>query len=395
MTVAPHVGSAARRRVQRARVWWGWLVALSPALAVRAGAAEAATPLPEAALVHIDCAKPRLDADQLYESLALELKAQGITLRPLDALEGDDNFVLEVRTDCDTRQQLVLRAARGVRSTEVRFSLADVPHSSEPRTVALALAELLEDFRAHGEVGTAPIDTPATTDKPQTAATKPALNSAVGPSLDLGPEVDNAFRGEPAVTIRDVPPPEPAPDPGVHLMGHLGVEQRTFRLSNSLTGLSAGFTLERAELGASLLRGAPTSPTDRDLTEVVANLALGYRVAEVTNGRWTASITPRVGFGNLVLTAPADPDSRQPASSATDLYGDIAARVSVHARLWSRLGLTLNSEAGYGRGLVSIADGPPTSDYTGLFLGVALLGSVDVGSRKNSRVWPPVRTEPE
>lgn len=394
MTAALCVGSAPRRGAQLARVWCGWLVAISPALTVRARAAEADAPLPEAALVHIDCAKPRLDGDQLYESLALELKAQGVTLRPLDALEGDDNFVLEVRTDCETRQQLVLRAARGVHSAEERFSLADVPHSSEPRTVALALAELLEDFRAHGEVGTAPIETPAATDKSEAGGTKPALNSAVGPSLDLGPEVDNAFRGEPPVTIRDVPPPEPAPDPGVYLMGHLGVEQRTFRLSTSLTGLSAGFTLDRAELGASLLRGEP-GPEDRKLTEVVANLALGYRVAEVTNGRWTAAITPRVGFGNLVLTAPADPDSRQPASSATDLYGDIAARVSVHARLWSRLGLTLNSEAGYGRGLVSIANGPPTNDYTGLFLGVALLGSVDVGSRKNSRVWPPVRTEPE
>lgn len=351
--------------------------------------------MPEAALVHIDCAKPRLDADQLYESLALELQAQGITLRPLDELEGDDNFVLEVRTDCETRQQLVLRAARGVHSAEERFSLADVPHSSEPRTVSLALAELLEDFRAHGEVGTAPIDAPTATDKPEAAGSKPALNSAVGPSLDLGPEVDNAFRGEPPVTIRDVPPPEPPPDPGVYLMGHLGVEQRTFRLSNSLTGLSAGFTLERAELGASLLRGEPTSPYNRKLTEIVANLALGYRVAEVTNGRWTASITPRVGFGNLNLTAPANAEANQDASSATDLYGDVAARVSVHARLWSRLGLTLNSEAGYGRGLVPVADGPPTNDYTGLFLGVALLGSVDVGSPKNSRVWPPVRTEPE
>jgi len=367
---------------------------MSPALA---HAVDPQAPLPEAALVHIDCAKPRLDGDQLYESLALELQAQGVTLRPLDALEGDGNFVLEVRTDCETRQQLVLRAARGVHSAEERFSLADVPHSSEPRTVALALAELLEDFRAHGEVGTAPVETAAASDNPD-AGTKPALNSAVGPSLDLGPEVDNAFRGEPPVTIRDVPPPEPPPDPGVYLMGHLGVEQRTFRLSNSLTGLSAGFTLERAELGASLLRGEPTSPSDRQLTEVVANLALGYRVAEVTNGRWTAAITPRVGFGNLNLTAPGNVETNEAASSATDLYGDIAARVSVHARLWSRLGLTLNSEAGYGRGLVSIAGGPggpPTNDYTGLFLGVALLGSVDVGSPKNSRVWPPVRTEPE
>src|SRR5690606_5024429 len=115
--------------------------------AANAHAADPEASTREAALVHIDCAKPRLDGAALYESLALELKAQGVTLRALDAFRSDDNFVLEVRTDCETRQQLVLRAARGVRSAEQRFSLADVPHSSEPRTVALALAELLEDFR--------------------------------------------------------------------------------------------------------------------------------------------------------------------------------------------------------------------------------------------------------
>ena len=364
------------------------------------GADPAPVATPEAALVHIDCAKPRLDGAALYESLALELHAQGVSLRPLDAFKSDDNFVLEVRTECKTRQQLVLRAARGVQSAEVRFSLADVPHSSEPRTVALALAELLEDFRARGEVDPAPLETPDTPAKAEDAkldhsgTNTAALNSAVGPSLDLGPDVDDAFRGEPPVTIRDTPP-DPPPDPGVHLMAHFGVEQRTFKLSTSLTGLNAGFSLERAELGASLVRGDVTEggasdETDDPLTVVVGNVALGYRVAEVTNGRWTASVMPRVGFGSLVLTVPSD-DGTQGSSS--ELYGDIAARVSVNARLWSRVGLTLNSEAGYGRGL-SIADGPSTSAYMGAFLGVALLGSLDFSSKK-ARLWPPVRDTAE
>ena len=378
-------------RVARAGCVALWATASSIAWSARAADPEVAAP--EAALVHIDCAKPRLDGAALYESLALELQAQGIVLRPLDAFESDDNFVLEVRTDCETRQQLVLRAARGVRSAEQRFSLADVPQSSEPRTVALALAELLEDFRARGETDAAPTDGSSATNEPGEGATKPGLNNAVGPSLDLGPEVDNAFRGEPPVTVRDVPP-EPEPDQGVYLMGNFGVEQRTFRLSTSLVGLNAGFSLERAELGASLLRGQATSPADETLTTVVGNLALGYRVAEVTNGRWTASVTPRFGFGNLVVAAPPDEESGE-AGTTTELYGDVAARVSVNARLWSRLGLTLNSEAGYGRGLLPIVDGPATHRYTGLFLGVALLGSMDFGSRKNSRVWPPVRSDQE
>jgi hypothetical protein len=123
----------------------------------------------------------------------------------------------------------------------------------------------------------------------------------------------------------------------------------------------------------------------------VGNLALGYRVAELTNGRWTAAVIPRVGFGNLVATRSTT--SEQPEAGATsELYGDVAARISVNALLWSRVGVTLNSEAGYGRGLVSIV-GPSTNSYTGLFLGVALLGSLDFSSRKASRVWPPVSSK--
>lgn len=353
--------------------------------------AQAPTDTPEAALVHIDCEKPRLDGAALFESLALELHAQGISLRPLNAFKSDDNFVLEVRTDCATRQQLILRAARGVESAEETFSLADVPRSSEPRTVALALAELLEDFRNNR--GREANDDAAKVDEEdaKSATGKAAIESAVGPSLDLGPEVDNAFRGDPPVTIRDTPPEQQQPDPGVHLVASFGVEQRTFRLSTSLVGLNAGFSLERAELGASLLRGDATTAEDESTTLVVGNLALGYRVAEVTNGRWTAAVIPRVGFGNLVATGTTSYDVGEPGTgTASELYGDVAARVSVNARLWSRLGLTLNSEAGYGRGLVAIVDGQSTSELTGLFLGVELLGSLDFSSRKASRLWPPV-----
>ena len=397
------ISSAAPTRLgePRARASCFTALAASALTSAAHGADPEPAPTPEAALVHIDCANPRLDATALYESLALELQAQGVSLRPLDAFKSDDNFVLEVRTDCKTRQQLVLRAARGVQSSEVRFSLADVPHSSEPRTVALALAELLEDFRAHAEGDPAPLETPAKNAHPENATVddshagtnKPALNSAVGPSLDLGPDVDNAFRGEPPVTIRDTPP-DPPPDPGVHLMAHFGVEQRTFKLSTSLTGLNAGFSLGRAELGASLLRGDVVDAKDNTRTVVVGSVALGYRVAEVTNGRWTAAVMPRVGFGSLVVAVPSNAGTDGTQGSTSELYGDIAARVSVNARLWSRVGLTLNSEAGYGRGLVPIADGPSTSGYMGAFLGVALLGSLDFSSKK-ARLWPPVRDTAE
>ena len=348
--------------------------------------AQPAAPSPGAALVHVDCATPRLDGRALFESLGLELQAQGISLIPLDALKSDDHFILEVRTDCDTRQQLVLRAARGVRSVEEAFSLADVPRSSEPRTVALALAELLEDFRRNRSRGEAGADAAADsgTDPNATVSGSAGMN-AVGPSLDLGPEVDNAFREPPLPLVQDKPV-EPQEPPGVHLLAMFGFEQRTFRLSTSLVGLDAGFSLEQAELGASLLRGTvQTSPTSK-VTAVVGNLALGYRVADVTNGRWTASVTPRVGIGNLVTTVESEADDE----GSSEIYGDVAVRISVNARLWSRLGVTLNSEAGYGGGVIPIVDGPSTREHTGLFLGVALNGSLDFSSRKASKLWPPV-----
>jgi len=348
--------------------------------------AQSSTPVPGAALVHVDCATPRLDGRALFESLGLELQAQGISLIPLDALKSDDHYILEVRTDCETRQQLVLRAARGVRSVEETFSLADVPRSSEPRTVALALAELLEDFRRNRSRGDATTEPDRAPDESDQSA--PAGMAAVGPSLDLGPEVDNAFREPPVPLVQDKPV-EPTEPPGVHVLAMFGFEQRTFRLSTSLVGLNAGFSLEQAELGASLLRGTvQTSPTS-DVTVVVGNLALGYRVADVTNGRWTASVTPRVGIGNLVTTAGPDGTEAE-EEGASEIYGDVAVRISVNARLWSRLGVTLHSEAGYGGGVIPIVDGPSTHDHTGLFLGVALNGSLDFSSRKASKLWPPV-----
>ncbi len=350
-------------------------------------------PLPEAALVHIDCAKPRLDRKQLYDSLALELGAQGVTLSPLDAITSDDSFILEVRTDCETRQRLILRVARGVRSVEETFSLADLPRSSELRTIALALAELLEDFRDQQKQKAGQDDNgqgAARVNSPDAVANNAAVKSAMGPSLDLGPDVDNAFRERP-VRIKDTPV-EPEEDPGVHLLAMVGVQQRTFRLANTLVGLDAGFSLEQAELGANLLRGSVGDPKD-GVSAVLGNLSLGYRVAEVTNGRWTASVTPRVGLGNIVATRGTAEQGR--SSTASEIYGDVAARISVNARIWSRIGITLNSEAGYGRGFVAIADGRTTADYTGLFLGVALLGSMDFSSRKTSKLWPPVSAAPK
>jgi hypothetical protein len=334
--------------------------------------------------VQIDCATPRLDGIALFESLALELQAQGIALRPLDAFKSDDNFVLEVRTDCDTRQQLVLRAARGVRSVEETFSLADVPRSAEPRTVALALAELLEDFR-NERLRDGPATSRTAADEAAERATE--RSNAAGASLDLGPIVDDAFRAPPVII--QTSPEEPAEETGVRLLVMAGVEQRTFRLAMPMNGLDAGFSLNKAELGVSLLRGDVETSNGEELTTVVGNMAVGYRVAEVTNGRWTASVLPRFGIGSLVATTqPIGADQQK--GTASELYGDVAARISVNALLWSRIGVTLNSEAGYGRGLFRIVQGRSTAPYTGLFLGVALLASLDFSSRKASRLWPPV-----
>jgi hypothetical protein len=206
----------------------------------------------------------------------------------------------------------------------------------------------------------------------------------------LGPEVDNAAFREPPIRVQDTPV-EPEEEQGLHLLAMLGIAQRTFNLSTStsMVGLDGSFLFERTEVGASLLRGYEIDePTDNgEVSTVLGNVGLGYRVAEVTNGLWTASVIPRVGLGALAV-ATTDNDGQR--ESGSDVYADVAARVSVNALLWSAVGLTLNSEAGYGRGVLPIRGVQETRPYTGVFLGVALLASLDFSSRKADKLWPPV-----
>jgi hypothetical protein len=277
------------------------------------------------------------------------------------SLTTDDYYILEVRTDCKTRRDLVLRIAQRNRASEQDFGLADVPQTAEPRTVALALAELLEDFRTRKSA-----PSPANAlenDARRTPATQPGAGEG---SLDLGPRHDNPFR-EPAVTATPV-----ATDDAMRLEGSVGVEQRTFDLRTSLVGLHAAFSLERAVLGASLLRGE-VSTNLGSITSMLGNLTLGYRVAEVINGRWTLAVSPRVGAGSVLATSTANPGVHE--ASASRVYGDIAARVMVGAGLWRYLHLMLLSEAGFARGLILTADEKPVAEYDGIFLGVALLGA--------------------
>lgn len=315
----------------------------------------------QATLVHVDCARPTISRKELGESVRLELEAQGIQVVDTASLTTDDYFILEVRTDCKTRRDLVLRIAQRDRAVEQAFSLADVPHSAEPRTVALALAELLEDFRSR----TAPT-TRATGHEPARAPSTASKQSAK--TLDLGPSHDDPFR-EPAVTATPV---TTADDDTTRIGVSVGVEQRTFDLRTSLVGLHASFSLDRMVLGASLLRGQ-VSVKQGTITSMLGNLTVGYRVAEVINGRWTLAVSPRLGAGSVVATSSAVPGVSD--GSASDVYGDVAARVMVGTGLWKYFHLTLLSEAGYARGMIPTADGEPAAEYAGVFLGVALLGS--------------------
>jgi hypothetical protein len=204
-------------------------------------------------------------------------------------------------------------------------------------------------------------------------------------SLDLGPRHDDPFR-EPAV--RETPV-ERESDDAIRVGASLGVEQRTFELSTSLVGLYAGFSLERAVLGLSLLRGEAQTGLGT-ITSMLGNLSFGYQVAQVANGRWTLAVTPRLGVGSVLATSRAVPGAR--SRSASEIYGDAAARILVGAGLWSHLHLVLLSEAGYARGMVVTADGDPQADYPGVFLGVALAASFTTPAFQSG---PPQRVAPD
>jgi hypothetical protein len=124
---------------------------------------------------------------------------------------------------------------------------------------------------------------------------------------------------------------------------------------------------------------------------MLGNLAVGYRVAEVMNGRWTLAVSPRIGAGSVVATGSANSGAAD--GSASRVYADVAARVMVGTGLWRYLHLMLLSEAGFARGMVVTVDKKPEAEYAGVFLGVTLLGAFRTPAFDED--LPPRRVTPQ
>lgn len=246
----------------RARCCAGALL-LAVSLALAAVSARAEPPAPVRVTLP-DCATPPLDLDALTTALHVELGAAGVPWVSDPAASGATELVLELDA-CDegVTELRVTVEFRGPSGSPVllrtRLALGDVPRESRPRTVAVALAELLRVTRLPFE------------DTPTVEAAPPA------------PEPAASERAEPLAPATEPTPTEPAPPPGP-----LGVQ-----VGAEVAWLAAGedaFAGGVAELALVLPRGlvprlrlsvlhnsAPSQLGDMALTALGAVAGVGYR----------------------------------------------------------------------------------------------------------------------
>ncbi|MBN2191732.1 MAG: hypothetical protein JW751_02855 [Polyangiaceae bacterium] len=241
---------------------------LTIALALAAASARAEPP----ASVRVtlpDCATPPLDLDALTTALHVELGAAGIPLVSDPAAPGATELVLELEACGEEETELrvtveFLAPSGSPVSLRTRLALGDVPRESRPRTVAVALAELLRVTRLPVEAA-------------------PPVEAVALPPASAAPERAEPRAPAPAPIASEPTPTEFAPPPGP-----LGV-----RVGVEVAWLAAGedaFAGGAAELAVALPRGlvprfglsvlrnsVPTELGEIDLTALGAAAGVGYR----------------------------------------------------------------------------------------------------------------------
>lgn len=237
-------------------------------LATGVGSARAASPAP----VHIalpDCATPPVDSGELITALGVELGAAGIPLTSDAAASGTTRVTLDLSACAEDAQEIritidFVAPSISKASLSTRLSLLDVPPESRPRTVAVAVAELLRVTRPPSE-GAPPEESPT-----------PAATLAKAPARP--PMVTTPPRASPA-SARHVLPVErrPAASPSY---GASAVMAWLARGEDAFAGVGAELAIDlesgwRPRLGLDLLRNSAWSQLGEiDLT--VLSAVVGY-----------------------------------------------------------------------------------------------------------------------
>ncbi len=236
---------------------------LTVALALAAVCARAEPPAPVRVTLP-DCATPPLDLDALTTALHVELGAAGVPLVSDPAAPGATELVLELEacgegvTELRVTVEFVAPSGSPV-SLRTRLALGDVSRESRPRTVAVALAELLRVTRLPFE------------ETPPAEAAAPAPASAA-------PE-----RAAPPAPAPEPTPTEPAPPSGP-LSVQVGAEVAWLAAGeDAFAGGAAELALALPgglvpRLGLSVLHNsAPSQLGDMVLTALGAVTGVGYR----------------------------------------------------------------------------------------------------------------------
>lgn len=328
------------------------------------GRARAAEPEARVHLSLPNCELPKLASDELRAAAALELDTSGLSLLSEGELPSPGDIEASIDATCAEDGVLELHALWGSNDGSRALKLQELPVTSRPRAVALALAELLaavrpEEHPAAIEVelaedpvpakeAAAPVREarPAPTALPEHTTTKSRAELAPG-SNDGGPEgpsASNSGRTRHALTLQG--------------------EIRSFALEPIVPGIRASYEFNRFVLGLGVLRGSAAG-YDGSVTAAITYGYWEWRIQELGRpDRPWFTFGPRLGLGLVSLTPIPTPTSV--GASTSDVYAEVAQ----FCELWATLPpfrFGAQFELGYAMGALAYEPSHLLASYGGPF----------------------------
>ncbi len=316
------------------------------------------------------CEEPGLGASELRRAFALDLRDEGLSLAPVGELAPESDVLMSVASDCSGSGRLLLQADFASERSSRRLELSEIPAAQRGRAVSLALAELLARMGRASPPSEVPAEAPATATEASVAPASPRPPPrAPTPNPPSTSSSSSASRSSASrADERALPPSTPAPR---RWQLSLAPELRAFRTTR-LAGGRALVRYARFSVGIDLLTAHTSSATGsvRTLTpHAVCAYALPIAGAP---DRGLFEVGPRLGAGRSFMYASASPIGR--ATSAADVYLDVAATARYSLRVASRWRVGLTAELGYAGGPIGYAGDQEIARTSGVFAGV--LGDV-------------------
>ncbi len=327
------------------------------------GRARAAEPEARVHLSLPSCELPKLASDELRAAAALELNTSGLSLLSEGDPRSPGDIEASIDATCAEDGVLELHALWGPNEGSRALKLKELPVTSRPRAVALALAELLaavrpeeqpaaievelaEDPVPAKEVAPVRESRPAPTARPENTTTKSRAELAPGSNDGgrEGPSAGNSGRTRHALTLQG--------------------EIRSFALEPIVPGIRAGYEFNRFVLGLGVLRGRAAG-YDGSVTAAITYGYWEWRIQELGRpDRPWFTFGPRLGLGLVSLMPIPTPTST--GASTTDIYAEVAQ----FCELWATLPpfrFGAQFELGYAMGALAYETSHLLASYGGPF----------------------------